>query len=484
MAKLKKYYDYEINRLCEAVIKSDEKLVDKLLADKNFTEINDGVSPLTFIGYNMTDFSGANGEKVLRIFRKILNNERFTNVNTVFYDGYYSSTLLSKLLYYSKRDPLFEQLSIELINSPKFQLIDYPGNYNDSPNILNEAVLCDAKEAAHAIMDHKDFTKIDFAFGGSDFVEECKKYYFKYIESTPEGKEKLLKPEEFSAITLILNEYFFRENNGKKNYNATNTNISRRLTNAIKFLLPRFNVRHGFTPVIAAGNYNRKDNSLIIDIVNHPKYTNRMLRRDIIHICMDLNNKESYALFKNNPKLEGNPREFYDELMYFAINEGKRGLFKALIENKNIQLSETFYSFYNYFLKQAIHESTRYNYVLDITQYSKKEANEVCDAIDRKQTYQFKNKQLSLDNYITLSDADYKLLCSGMSRFYYLIFGSSENDLPENHEELKNKLVFDKETCETGPFFNSFDRDIVWKFFSRYDSFDKYRKMVTSKQQK
>ena len=33
--------------------------------------------------------------------------------------------LLSKLLYYSKRDPLFEQLSIELINSPKFQLIDY-----------------------------------------------------------------------------------------------------------------------------------------------------------------------------------------------------------------------------------------------------------------------------------------------------------------------------------------------------------------------
>jgi hypothetical protein len=209
-----------------------------------------------------------------------------------------------------------------------------------------------------------------------------------------------------------------------------------------------------------------------------------MLRRDIIHICMDLNNKESYALFKNNPKLEGNPREFYDELMYFAINEGKRGLFKALIENKNIQLSETFYSFYNYFLKQAIHESTRYNYVLDITQYSKKEANEVCDAIDRKQTYQFKNKQLSLDNYITLSDADYKLLCSGMSRFYYLIFGSSENDLPENHEELKNKLVYDKETCETGPFFNSFDRDIVWKFFSKYDSFDKYRKMVTSKQQK
>ena len=33
MAKLKKYYDYEINRLCEAVMKSDEKLVDKLLAD-------------------------------------------------------------------------------------------------------------------------------------------------------------------------------------------------------------------------------------------------------------------------------------------------------------------------------------------------------------------------------------------------------------------------------------------------------------------
>ena len=49
MGKLYDYYGMDINLLCKAVMDSDEQLVDKLLADESFSEINDGVSPLYFI---------------------------------------------------------------------------------------------------------------------------------------------------------------------------------------------------------------------------------------------------------------------------------------------------------------------------------------------------------------------------------------------------------------------------------------------------
>ena len=103
MGKLYDYYGMDINLLCKAVMDSDEQLVDKLLADESFSEINDGVSPLYFIDYiGSGSLDDAKRDKILRIFRKILNNERFTNVNTVFYDGHYSSTLLHHLLYLQK----------------------------------------------------------------------------------------------------------------------------------------------------------------------------------------------------------------------------------------------------------------------------------------------------------------------------------------------------------------------------------------------
>lgn len=72
MSELHDYYGMKINRLCEAVKSSDEELVDKLLADESFSEINEGVSPLYFINYIVG--KGIDDEKREKSKYKIINS--------------------------------------------------------------------------------------------------------------------------------------------------------------------------------------------------------------------------------------------------------------------------------------------------------------------------------------------------------------------------------------------------------------------------
>lgn len=476
MSKLYDYYGMKINSLCRAVMNSNEQQVDRLLADEGFEEINEGVSPLYFIGY-MDDrhLNNEKRDKILRIFRKILNNERFTNVNTVFYDGNYSSTLLGNLLH--EDDPVFETCCIELINSPKYQLIDYPGNYGDYPNVLNTAIIHKKKLAAKAIMDHPDFTKIDFSFGGPNFVNECKmlyasKYAFKY------ALKDSLDEEVRQSLQLVMDEYVLRS--GNEYYDATDTNIAKRLTKAIQILMPYIPKCRLFPPMTAACNILRKNNDMILEILNHPKFTGEMLSRHIEDIARELTDKEAYNTFQQNKKIEGWTPEFYGKLAYFLINHKKIGLLKALLENENVCLSEQFYSYYNYFLKNAIKASSQRKYVLDCSGYDEYSGNEICRIIDEKYKKQIAGQQLDISKLIELNTEDYYILKNGMYDFYDLVFrnGNESSEQDEIDENLKNILYYDEQNKKIGPFFNIFDRDKVWKLFSEYQSFDEFRQMI------
>lgn len=470
MGKLYDYYGMDINLLCKAVMDSDEQLVDKLLADESFSEINDGVSPLYFIDYiGSGSLDDAKRDKILRIFRKILNNERFTNVNTVFYDGHYSSTLLHHLLY--QDDSVFETCCVELINSPKYQLIDYPGNYGDNPSDLNAAVLKGKELAAKAIMDHPDFTKIDFSFGGWKFVNKCKELY---------KNEGLQYEEVRKALQLIMDEYVLRENH--QYYNATDTNIAKRLTNAIQTLMPHVSKCHHFPPMSAACNITRKDNNMIFEILNHQKFTGEMVSRHIKDIANCLTDEEAYDAFHQNKKIEGWTPKFYGELAYYLINHGKTGLLKALLENENVCLDEQFYSYYKYFLKNAIKASGQRNAVLDFGGYDKYKGNEVCRIIDEKYEKQMARHQLDSSKFVELEKEDYSILRIGMDFFYDLVSrnGNESSEQNEIDETLKTVLKFDEQNFKVGPFINISDRDKVWKLFSEYQSFDEIRQMLST----
>lgn len=463
MNKLYDYYDMKINLLCRAVICSNEEVIDSLLANENFTLINDGVSPLYFIDYVEPK------DRALRIFRKILNNERFTNVNTVFYDGHYSSTLLNHLLY--QEDPIYETCCVELINSPKYQLIDYPGNYGDSPNDLNTAIIQGKNQAAKAIMDHPDFTKIDFCFGGYKFVENCKKLYDLHTFE----EDEIIS----DALQLIMSEYVQRK--GREYYNATGTNIAKRLTYAIQILMPYVsNDLHYFPPLSAACNHHREDNSLILEIISHPKFSGEMLLRHINDVALRITDIDAYTFFQHNKKLEGWTPEFYGELAYYLINRGKVGLLKALIENENICFSEQFYSYYKYFLKNAIKASMRTPLILE-RRYGY-DGDEICEMIEAKYKKQLDSQQLEVSKFVELAEEDYSILRAGMEKFYYLVYqkGKVCPKQSEINKTLKAKLNYDEQTDEIGPFFNLFDRDKVWKLFSEYQTFETFRKSIVT----
>ena len=463
MSELYNYYGRMINRLCKAVMESDEESVDRLLADESFSEINDGVSPLYFINYIKPR------DKALRIFRKILNNERFTNVNTVFYDGLYSSTLLHKLLYLE--DPVFETCCVELINSPKYQLIDYPGNYGSNPSDLNTAVINGKKQAAKAIMDHPDFTKIDFSFGGPDFVRECQNLY---------NLNFYIKDENISdALMLIMAEYVQRSY--YDSYNATDTNIVKRLTDAIQILTPYVREMSYYPPLSAACNDDRTDNDLIFEIINHPKFSGEMLSRHIKRIALDISDKEAYNYFKHNKKIEGWTPEFYGELAYYSINSGKVGLLRALIENDNISLSEQFYSYYKYFLENAIKASEKTSCFLYEREYPKHTGDEICKMIEEKYQKQLVRQQLDDTKFVELTEEDYSILKSGMRDFYNLVYKNSNapSEQTEVDESLRSKLIYDKQANRTGPFFNTSDSQKVWRLFSEYQLFDEIRQSLS-----
>ena len=470
MSRLYDYFGMKINLLCLAVKNLNEREVDRLLADENFNEINEGVSPLYFIG-SLTDKNLDNDtrEKVFRIFKKILNNSRFTNVNTVFYDGHYSETLLYKLLYLD--DPIFEKCCVELINSPKYQLIDYPGNYGDNPNDLNTAIIREKKLAAKAIMDHPDFTKIDFCFGGPSFVDKCKELYNNsYDELNEEVRE---------ALQLIFDEYLLRRS--YQCYNATDTNIAERLTNAIETLTPYVSIDDTFPPISAACSPSRSNN-MVLEIINHPKFTSEMLSRHIEEIARQLTDKEAYDTFINNKKIEGWTKERYGKLAYFSINRGRLGLLKALLENDNIILSEQFYSYYTYFLKNAIKVSGRRNFVLDSHGYGAYIADEICRIVEEKYEKQMAREELDNSKFVELTGIDYYILRNGMDEFYDLLNKNGNESFVQNEldNNLKSILKYDRENDKIGPFFNIFDRDKVWKFFSKYESFDEYRNLVST----
>ena len=461
MNKLYDYHGMKINSLCRAVIYSNEELIDSLLANENFTLINDGVSPLYFINYVTPK------DRVLRVFRKILNNERFTNVNTVFYDGHYSSTLLHHLLH--QKDPVFETCCVELINSPKYQLIDYPGNYGDSPTDLNTAVIQEKMQAAKAIMDHPDFTKIDFSFDGPKFVDECKKLY----EQQTYAENEIIS----GALQLIMSEYVQREHYDC--YNATGTNIAKRLTYAIQILIPYITRKLYFFPPLSAALDHK---SMMFEIIEHPKFSGEMLLRHINDVALRITDIDAYTFFQHNKKLEGWTPEFYGELAYYLINRGKVGLLKALIENENICFSEQFYSYYKYFLKNAIKASMRTPLILE-RRYGY-DGDEICEMIEAKYKKQLDSQQLEVSKFVELAEEDYSILRAGMERFYYLVYqkGKVCPKQSEINKTLKAKLNYDEQTDEIGPFFNLFDRDKVWKLFSEYQTFETFRKsLVTDK---
>ncbi len=467
MNELYNYYGMKSNMLCKAVMHSDEELVDKLLADERFTRINDGVSPLYFINYiGGGNLDQSKRDKILRVFRKILNHDRFTNVNTVFYDGHYSSTLLCHLLY--QEDPVFETCCVELIHSPKYQLIDYPGNYGSNPSDLNTAVIKEKKLATKAIMNHPDFTKIDFSFGDTDFVDKCKGLY---------ESDYLQDDEMRKALQLIMDEYALREYH--QSYNATDTNIAKRLTTAIQTLKPFFPKLHLFPPMSAACNITRTNNDMIFEIMNHPKFTREMLRRHIKDIASRLTDDEAYDTFHHNKKMEGWTPEFYGELAYYLINHGNTGLLKALLENEKISLSEQFYSYYKYFLKNAIKASAFKNGVLDFNGYDRYRGDEICRIIDEKYEQEISRHQLDSSKFVELKKEDYTILRVGMDSFYDLVFKNGNESFEDNGEEtFGNILKYDEQSGKVGPFFNTFDRNKLWKLFTDYQSFDRFRQMV------
>ncbi len=471
MSKLYDYYGMNINLLCKAVMDSNEQLVDELLADKDFSEINEGVSPLYFIGYmGSRNLDDAKRDKILRIFRKILNNDRFTNVNTVFYDGHYSSTLLYHLLH--QDDFVFETCCVELINNPKYQLIDYPGNYGENSSDLYTAVIREKKLAVKAIMDHPDFTKIDFSFGGWYFINKCKELY---------KSEKIQDEKIRKALELIMDEYVLRECD--QCYNATDTNIAKRLTNAIETLTPYISVSDlfAFSPMTAACSPTVKEKNMIFEILNHQKFTGKMLLRHINDIANRLTDEEAYDYFYQNKKIEGWTPDVYGELAYYLINHGKTGLLKALLENENVCLSEQFYSYYKYFLKNAIKASTQMNAVLDCSGYDKYRSNEICGIIDKKYEKQMISQQLDSSKFVELNKEDYAILKNGMDFFYNLVSknGNEFSEQDEINETLGSILKYDEQNDKIGPFFNMFDRDKVWKLFSEYQSFEEFRQILS-----
>lgn len=484
MEKLRDYYGKKINRLCEAVINFNEELVDKLLADENFDEINEGVSPLYYIGYNLDrdNIDNETRDKILRIFRKILNNERFTNVNTVFYDGHYSSTLLYHLLY--KDNPVFEECCIELIKSPKYQLIDYPGNSNHSD--LHTAINLGKKVAAKAIMDHSDFTKIDFSFG-DEFVKECKELYEKklrklYENATIDEKER----ELFNHLQVIMDEYLLRSGDSK-DYNATNTDIAKRLTNSIQFLRKYIeeNNHLTFSPLDAAALSARRNGkeSFIFEIVNHPKFTGEMLLKYIYNLSLVMSDSEAYYFFKNNRKIEGGTPEFYSELCCNLISSKKIGVLKALLENDNIYLTEQFYSFYDYYLRNALMAYEIGRETLPGPGRFGCTATDVCAIIEDKAEKQYYSKRFVTSKFIDLSKEDYFILQCGMAFYFDLVHKNTNYD-PSQQNPIEKKLgellEYDYDNEKTGPFFNTFDYYKVWKLFSSYEEFEKYREMISS----
>ena len=81
-----------------------------------------------------------------------------------------------------------------------------------------------------------------------------------------------------------------------------------------------------------------------------------------------------------------------------------------------------------------------------------------------------------------LSKEDYLILRDGMGAYYDLVFknGNEPSGQDEVNEALRNTLIYDEQNNKVGPFFNLYDRDIVWKLFSEYQSFDGIRQKLSN----
>ena len=207
-----------------------------------------------------------------------------------------------------------------------------------------------------------------------------------------------------------------------------------------------------------------------------------MVSRHIKDIANCLTDEEAYDAFHQNKKIEGWTPKFYGELAYYLINHGKTGLLKALLENENVCLDEQFYSYYKYFLKNAIKASGQRNAVLDFGGYDKYKGNEVCRIIDEKYEKQMARHQLDSSKFVELEKEDYSILRIGMDFFYDLVSrnGNESSEQNEIDETLKTVLKFDEQNFKVGPFINISDRDKVWKLFSEYQSFDEIRQMLST----
>ena len=91
---LREYNGHLINKLTEAVLKRDEHLVDEILKNSTEEEINSGESPLFYISFDSL-LEKEYDEVKRRIFLRILNDPKFTNLNEDFIESeFIKSSLL------------------------------------------------------------------------------------------------------------------------------------------------------------------------------------------------------------------------------------------------------------------------------------------------------------------------------------------------------------------------------------------------------
>lgn len=156
-------------RLIEACKILNEKEVDILLSDESYN-LNAGTSPLFYLGYSINP-NEIDWEKYYRIFTKILNNPRFTNVNDT---NYYGQSLLGHCISILRYSSTIERCALDLMGCEKYT------NYGiNNRTLLSSAIERGAVSIAIALMNNDKYTMINYQdsdygkFSSFDMLNTC-----------------------------------------------------------------------------------------------------------------------------------------------------------------------------------------------------------------------------------------------------------------------------------------------------------------------
>lgn len=488
----------EMNPLSQAIINMDELLVDQILEEQSIQELNEGPCPLYFLGNN-----GIKKEEdkqiLLRIFRKVLSHPKFTNVNTIYLDSnYYTSTLLDEFIFNASiYDPIFETCAVELIQSPKYKLINFISNYQGCPTPLHKAIERKSIPIVQAILNHSDFRNINASNSHlMEIIKKCTSFHFseEYLSLSSEEKEDLdlvldkymtkKNLEEDHLFPLRFRKesptYFYNKESGKKGwYPADEPILSGQLEKAIFHVEKIFSsveARIHFAPLDMATYHDTLDQQIFNTIIHHSKFNGSMLLNKIKTIATTLSNQEMYRYIH----VKGLPRckkGDYDQIIFYAADQKKLGLLQALLESPLVQMSEAFCSYYFYYLKNALSYSVFEDWKTLTASYTPIEAMEITQLFEEKIEKQKGRGFYDSTKEIHLQQVDYALLKCATGSYYSILEGNTNHFvylLPsEFHEQLCGVSKHHK-----GPFFNQFATDNIRKYFLEYDTFSPFRNAI------